>query len=42
VIATDLDTKALPPGLTLMDLWGKLGGHTKGAAGLVGLFVKPQ
>ena len=42
VIATDLDPKALPPDLTLMDLWGKLTGHTKGSAGLVGLFVKPQ
>ncbi len=42
IIATDLDTKALEPGLTLMDLWAKLNGHTKGAAGLVGLFVKPQ
>lgn len=42
VIATDLDTKDLPPDLTLIDLWGKLTGHTKGSAGLVGLFVKPQ
>ena len=41
VIATDLDTKALEPGLTLLQLWEKLNGHTKGAAGLVGLFVKP-
>jgi Raf kinase inhibitor-like YbhB/YbcL family protein len=41
VIATDLDTKELPPGLTLPQLQEKLTGHTKGAAGLVGLFVKP-
>jgi len=42
IIATDLDAKDLPPGLTLPELQAKLNGHTKGAAGLVGLFVKPQ
>src|SRR5258707_8550465 len=42
VIATDLDAKELPPWLTLPELQGKLIGHAKGAAGLVGLFVKPQ
>src|SRR5499426_1765520 len=42
VIATDLDAKELPPGLTLPELQAKLNGHTKGAAGLVGLFVKPE
>src|SRR5215831_16856739 len=42
VIATDLDPKELPPGLTLPELESKLNGHVKGAAGLVGLFVKPQ
>src|SRR5258705_8199755 len=42
IIATDLDPKELPPGLTLPELEAKLAGHTKGAAGLVGLFVKPQ
>src|SRR6266705_3606257 len=42
VIATDLDPKELQPGLTLPELEAKLAGHTKGAAGLVGLFVKPQ
>jgi Raf kinase inhibitor-like YbhB/YbcL family protein len=42
VIATDLDAKELPPGLTLPELQAKLNGHAKGAAGLVGLFVKPQ
>ena len=42
IIATDLDPKELPPGLTLPELDAKLAGHAKGAAGLVGLFVKPQ
>ncbi len=47
VIATDLDPKELPPGLTLPELEAKLGpqgqpSHAKGAAGLVGLFVKPN
>jgi len=46
VIATDLDPKDLPPGLTLPELEAKLGpagqpSHAKGSAGLVGLFVKP-
>ena len=41
IIATDLDPKELPPGLTLPELDAKLAGHAKGAAGLVGLFVKP-
>jgi len=41
VIATDLDPKALPPGLTLPELDEKLAGHAKGAAGLVGLFTHP-
>jgi Raf kinase inhibitor-like YbhB/YbcL family protein len=38
LIATDLDPKELPPGLTREELMPKLQGHTKGAAGLVGLF----
>jgi hypothetical protein len=38
LIATDLDPKALPPGLTRDELLAKLQGHTKGSAGLVGLF----
>jgi Raf kinase inhibitor-like YbhB/YbcL family protein len=38
IIATDLDPAALPPGLTLPELQSSLAGHTKGAAGLVGLF----
>lgn len=42
IISTDLDTKELAPGLTLPELQAKLNGHVKGAAGLVGLFVKPQ
>jgi hypothetical protein len=42
IISTDLDPKALPAGLTLPELQEKLNGHVKGAAGLVGLFVKPQ
>lgn len=41
LIATDLDPKALPPGLTREELMAKLQGHTKGAAGLVGLFGRP-
>jgi Raf kinase inhibitor-like YbhB/YbcL family protein len=41
LIATDLDPKELPPGLTRDELVSKLQGHTKGAAGLVGLFGRP-
>jgi hypothetical protein len=37
MIATDLEPN-LPPGLTYDELIPKLEGHTKGAAGLVGLF----
>jgi Raf kinase inhibitor-like YbhB/YbcL family protein len=47
VVATDFDVKELPPGLTREEFLAKLvpaGGmsHAKGAAGLVGLFVKPN
>jgi Raf kinase inhibitor-like YbhB/YbcL family protein len=47
VVATDLDPKELPAGLTREEFLAKLapaGGmsHAKGAAGLIGLFVKPQ
>jgi hypothetical protein len=47
VIATDLDPKELPAGLTREEFLAKLapqGGmsHAKGSAGLIGLFVKPQ
>jgi len=38
LIATDLDPKELPPGLTRDELFAKLQGRSKGAAGLVGLF----
>lgn len=46
IIATDLDAKELAPGMTREEFLAKLvpqGGtsHAKGAAGLVGLFVKP-
>jgi Raf kinase inhibitor-like YbhB/YbcL family protein len=42
LIATDLDPKALKPGLTREELFKELDGHTKGAAGLIGRFTKPQ
>jgi len=48
VIATDLDPKELTPGLTREELLAKIvppapaPSHAKGAAGLVGLFVKPN
>jgi Raf kinase inhibitor-like YbhB/YbcL family protein len=42
LIATDLDPKELPAGLTREELYSKLTNHTKGSTGLVGLFVKPQ
>lgn len=38
LIATDLEPTELPAGLTHAELLGKLTGHAKGAAGLVGLF----
>jgi Raf kinase inhibitor-like YbhB/YbcL family protein len=41
MIASDLDAKALPAGLTKDELTAKLDGHVKGAAGLVALFKKP-
>jgi Raf kinase inhibitor-like YbhB/YbcL family protein len=41
LIATDLDPKALPPGLTKPELMEKLAGHTKSATGLIGLFKNP-
>ncbi len=41
LIATDLDPKALPPGLTRDELFAKLAGHTKAAAGLIGRFRHP-
>lgn len=41
LIATDLEPGDLPAGLTRDELLAKLTGHTKGAAGLVGLFGRP-
>jgi len=41
VVATDLDAKALPAGLTRLELLAKLEGHVKGAAGMIGLFKNP-
>jgi Raf kinase inhibitor-like YbhB/YbcL family protein len=41
LIATDLDPKALPPGLTRNELITALDGHAKGATGLIGTFTKP-
>jgi Raf kinase inhibitor-like YbhB/YbcL family protein len=38
LIATDLDPKALQPGLTRDELLAALNGHAKGAAGLIGRF----
>jgi hypothetical protein len=38
LIATDLDPKALQPGMTRDELVAALAGHSKGAAGLVGRF----
>lgn len=41
LIATDLDPKALQPGLTRDELMSALNGHSKGAAGLIGRFTHP-
>ena len=41
LIATDLEPGGLPAGLTRDELFAKLTGHAKGAAGLVGLFGRP-
>ncbi len=41
LIATDLDPKALPAGLTKLELFSKLEGLVKGSTGLVGLFKNP-
>jgi Raf kinase inhibitor-like YbhB/YbcL family protein len=42
LIATDLDTTALKPGLTREEVLAALKGHVKGAAGFVLLYSKPQ
>jgi hypothetical protein len=41
MIATDLDPKALPPGLTHPELVQRLEGHALDAAVLVGLYTNP-
>ena len=41
LIATDLEPSELPAGLTRDELFAKIAGHAKGAAGLVGLFGRP-
>lgn len=41
LIATDLDPKALQPGLTRLELFDKLQGHVKGVTGIIGLFKNP-
>lgn len=41
LIATDLDAKALKPGLTIPELMSALKGHAKGATEIVGLFKHP-
>jgi Raf kinase inhibitor-like YbhB/YbcL family protein len=41
LIATDLEPGELSPGLSRDELFVKLAGRTKGAAGLVGLFGRP-
>lgn len=42
MLATDLDPKALPAGLTKADLLPKLDGHVKATSTIVGLFQKPK
>jgi Raf kinase inhibitor-like YbhB/YbcL family protein len=41
LIATDLDPKALQPGMTRDELGKALAGHVKGSAGLIGRFRHP-
>jgi Raf kinase inhibitor-like YbhB/YbcL family protein len=41
LIATTLDAKELPPGLTRDEFFAKLTGKGKGATGLIGLWKKP-
>ena len=41
IVATDLDPKDLPPGLTLAELQEKLKGHRKGESSLIGTYVNP-
>jgi Raf kinase inhibitor-like YbhB/YbcL family protein len=42
LIATDLDPKALQPGMTRDELYAALAGHTKVAVGLIGRFRHPS
>jgi Raf kinase inhibitor-like YbhB/YbcL family protein len=42
LVATDLDPKALQPGMTRDELFAALAGHSKGAAGLVLRFRHPS
>ena len=42
LIATDLEPNALPAGLTRAEMLAKLNGHTKGSAGIVGLFGRAK
>jgi hypothetical protein len=42
LMATDLDPKALQPGMTRDELFAALAGHTKTAAGLIGRFRHPE
>lgn len=41
IVATDLDPKDLPPGLTYAELQEKLKGHRKAELSLVGTYVNP-
>jgi Raf kinase inhibitor-like YbhB/YbcL family protein len=41
IVASDLDPKDLPPGLTFAELQEKLKGHRKGESSLVGTYVNP-
>lgn len=42
MLATDLDAKALPAGMTKADLLPKLEGHVKATSTITGLFQKPK
>jgi len=41
-MATDLDPKALAPGMTREELTQALNGHVKGTTGMIGMFGRPQ
>jgi phosphatidylethanolamine-binding protein (PEBP) family uncharacterized protein len=41
IVATDLDPKELPAGLTFAELQDKLKGHRKAESSLVGTYVNP-